>query len=155
MSCQQNLTLWGVLKLTFRLLKSLKKERKVGQHVSPACLSDSIKTVCQMTNHACNPTKSMFAFCCNFCQRKGRIPLGFNSEIQVNVSKSQIISSHLLTKSVYINNMQLVMDTRHWGMIPQLIKCLSAAGTVCRALSYNLLKSAFRAVVSERLTDFS
>lgn len=64
-----------------------KKERKVGQHVSPACLSDSIKSVCQMTNHACNPTKSMFAFCCTFCQGKGRIPLSFNSEIQVNVSK--------------------------------------------------------------------
>lgn len=66
-----------------------------------------------MTNHACNPTKSMFAFCCTFCQGKGRIPLSFNSEIQVNVSKSQIISSHLLTKSVCINNMQLVMDVRH------------------------------------------
>lgn len=94
-----------------------------------------------MTNHACNPTKSMFAFCCTFCQGKGRIPLSFSSEIQVKISESQIVSSHLLTKSVYIDNKQLVTDAQHREMILQLIKCLSATGTACRALSYNLLKS--------------
>lgn len=63
-----------------------------------------------MTNQACNPTKSMFAFCCTFCQGKGRIQLSSNSEIWINVSRSQIISSHLPTKSICIDDEQLVMD---------------------------------------------
>lgn len=93
-----------------------------------------------MTNQACNPTKSMFAFCCTFCQGKGRIPLSFNAEIQVNILKSQIISSHLPTESICIDNKQLVMDSRGWETIPQMIKRLPALGTAHRAIRYHYLK---------------